>query len=298
MPDQSSSDGSNAKNSDPEDILRAAARLGDAPLDIAEVALAFAAMDQSGDQSGAPTERYRRELQAMSDAVADRVAAVVDGGCTEQRAGQRAACVSQVLGEDLSFKGDTATYDDPQNANLMRVIDRRKGLPVALGILYIHAARCQGWFAEGLNFPNHFLIRIRLDGSQVILDPFHQGRAMDAPALRGLIRDMSNGKSDLTPEATQAVPDRQVLLRLQNNIKLRLYQSAGFTQALAVLGRMRILAPDLIDLQREAGMVNARVGNLGAAITLLRGYLEHPQASDASRHETARVLRDLEKRLN
>jgi hypothetical protein len=61
---------------------------------------------------------------------------------------------------------------------------------------------------------------------------------------------------------------------------------------------MRILAPDLIDLQREAGMVNARIGNLGAAITLLRGYLEHPEASGAYQHETARVLQDLEKRLN
>ncbi|MDE0809335.1 MAG: transglutaminase-like domain-containing protein [Alphaproteobacteria bacterium] len=290
MPDQPSSNGPSEKNLDPEEVLHAAARFGDAPLDIAEVALAFAALDRPG----VLTDRYRQELQAMSDAVTDRLAAVVDDSSAEQRA----ACVSQVLGENLSFKGDSATYDDPRNANLMHVIDRRKGLPVALGILYIHTARCQGWWVEGLNFPNHFLIRIRLDGSQVILDPFHQGRVMDAPALRGLIRDMSNGKTELTPAATQAVPDRQVLLRLQNNIKLRLYQSAGFTRALAVLERMRILAPDLIDLQREAGMVNARIGNLGAAITLLRGYLEYPEASAASRHETARVLRDLEKRLN
>ena len=290
MPDQPSSNGPNEKNSDPEEVLHAAARFGDAPLDIAEVALAFAALDRPG----VLTDRYRQELQAMSDAVHDRLAAVVDDGSAEQRA----TCVSQVLGEDLSFKGDSATYDDPRNANLMHVIDRRKGLPVALGILYIHIARCQGWRAEGLNFPNHFLIRIHLDASQFILDPFHQGRAMDALALRGLIRDMSNGKADLTPAATKAVSDRQVLLRLQNNVKLRLYQSAGFTRALAVLERMRILAPDLIDLQREAGMVNARIGNLGAAITLLRGYLEHPEASGAYQHEAARVLQDLEKRLN
>jgi regulator of sirC expression with transglutaminase-like and TPR domain len=290
MPDQPSSNGSSEKNLDPEEVLHAAARFGDAPLDIAEVALAFAALDRPG----VLTDRYRQELQAMSDAVHDRLVAVVDRGSAEQQA----TCVSQVLGEDLSFKGDSATYDDPRNANLMHVIDRRKGLPVALGVLYIHTARCQGWWAEGLNFPNHFLIRIQLDGSQVILDPFHQGRVMDAPALRGLIRDMSNGKTELTPAATQAVSDRQVLLRMQNNIKLRLYQSAGFTRALAVLERMRILAPDLIDLQREAGMVNAQIGNLGAATTLLRGYLEHPDASDASRHETVRVLRDLEKRLN
>lgn len=282
--------GPKADHSDPSEILRAAARLGDAPLDIAEVALAFAAMDRPG----VPLERYRLDLAAMTEAVGDRLSALAADASPEERV----ARVSGVLANDLSYKGDTSTYDDPQNANLMRVIDRRKGLPVALGILYIHVARGQNWWAEGLNFPNHFLIRVRLGGDQVILDPFHQGRLMDAPALRALIRDMSNGRAELTPAATEAVSDRHVLLRLQNNIKLRFYQSERFTDALAVLERMRMLAPDLFQFQREAGMVNARIGNLGAAITLLRDYLENGEAGDTARHETARVLRDLENRLN
>ena len=33
-----------------------------------------------------------------------------------------------------------ATFDDPQNADLISVIDRRRGLPVSLGILYIDLA--------------------------------------------------------------------------------------------------------------------------------------------------------------
>lgn len=275
---------------DPEEILRAAARLGDNPLDIAEVALALAAMDRPG----VPIDRYRQDLSNMAKSVAKQVALLSDNASSEDRAG----CVARVLAWDLAFKGDTQTYDDSQNANLMRVMDRRKGLPVALGILYLHMARAQSWWAEGLNFPNHFLIRVRIGGERVILDPFHEGRPMDAPALRGLIRDMSDGKAELTPAATEAVSDRQVLLRLQNNIKLRLYQSQHFTEALAVLERMRMLAPDLIDFQREAGMVNARIGNLRAAITLLRDYLGNTGPSDAARHETARVLRDLENRLN
>lgn len=275
---------------DPEDILRAAAGRGDDPLDIAETALAFAAKDRPG----VPVTRYRDELSRMTEAVAARVASLAPNATSENQA----ACVSYVLAKELGFAGDSATYDDPQNANLMRVIDRRKGLPVALGILYIHVARGQGWWAEGINFPNHFLIRIRIGAEQVIVDPFHRGRLMDAPALRGLLQDMSNGKAELTPAATQAVSDRQVLLRLQNNIKLRLYQNERFTEGLEVLERMRLLAPDLSDLQREAGMVNARIGNLGAAITLLRDYLEHGDAGATARHETARVLMDLEKRLN
>jgi len=283
-------DNTDPKEYDPTEILRSAAAQGDEPFDIAETALAFAAMDRPG----VPVGRYRDILSKMTEAVADLVASLGSDAGPEEQAAQ----VSRILAEEHGFAGDSATYDDPRNANLMLVLDRRKGLPVALGILYIHVARGQNWWAEGLNFPNHFLIRTRIGAEQVIIDPFHRGRLMDAPALRALIQDMSNGKAGLTPAATQAVSDRQVLLRLQNNIKLRLYRDNRFTEGLVVLERMRLLAPDIHDFQREAGMVNARIGNLGAAITLLRDYLEHGDGDATARHETARVLMDLEKRLN
>ena len=35
----------------------------------------------------------------------------------------------------------------------------RRGLPVALGIIYISAARTLGLQARGVNFPGHFLVR-------------------------------------------------------------------------------------------------------------------------------------------
>ncbi len=41
----------------------------------------------------------------------------------------------------------------------MRVIDRRRGLPVALAILYLHAARGQGWAADALRFTGHVVVR-------------------------------------------------------------------------------------------------------------------------------------------
>ena len=44
----------------------------------------------------------------------------------------------------------------PENANLLQVIDRRIGLPVSLGILYIHAGRAQGWAVDGAGLPRPF----------------------------------------------------------------------------------------------------------------------------------------------
>ena len=45
--------------------------------------------------------------------------------------------LAEVIARSYGYRGDSDTYDDLQNADLVRVIERRKGLPVALSILYL-----------------------------------------------------------------------------------------------------------------------------------------------------------------
>src|SRR6516162_9990102 len=151
------------------------------------------------------------------------------------------------------YSGDELSYDDLQNANLMRVVDRRKGLPVALGILYIHAARAQGWDIAGLAFPGHFLVRLADGAGRVIVDPFHAGQICGASELRELLKAAAGRDSELLPEHYEPVSDREVLLRLQNNLKARLLQAQQNDRALMVVETMLMLAPDLAELWREAG---------------------------------------------
>lgn len=103
---------------------------------------------------------------------------------TAEKEAEPAAALAEAMRRQ-GYAGDVLTYDDLQNANLIRVIDRRKGLPVALGILWIHAARARGWRADGLAFPGHFLVRLE---HRVIVDPFNEGRLCDAAFLRRLLR--------------------------------------------------------------------------------------------------------------
>src|SRR5258708_22889857 len=86
-----------------------------------------------------------------------------------------------------------------QNANLMRVIDRRKGLPVALGILYIHAARAQGWDMAGLAFPGHFLGPLQDAGTPRVLAPLHGGNPPRAAELPPLLEAIPRPEAALAP---------------------------------------------------------------------------------------------------
>ncbi len=252
---------------------------------IAEAALALAALDRPN----VDPERYHRHLEALARDVADEAASANDTAA-------RIRALNRVVLDKYGYRGDTLTYEDVQNANLMRVIDRRKGLPVALGILYLHGGRAQGWTMSGLAFPGHFLVRIEAEGERVIIDPFHGGRVQGAAELRDLLKAITGGDTELTPAYYAAVPDREVLLRLQNNVKLRLLESGQAEKALAVIETMLLFAPDRADLLREHGFINAELGNLRAAIVSLERFLEREHDSGL-RFATAAVVQDLKTRL-
>jgi regulator of sirC expression with transglutaminase-like and TPR domain len=267
------------------DYLKSLAPLGEAPWPIGEAALALASLDRPQ----VSLARYREHLLALaSDVAAAAVGAEARGG--------RAQALGAVIAGAYGYRGDSLTYDDLQNANLMRVIDRRKGLPVALGILYLHAGRAQGWELAGLAFPGHFLLRLEGRDGVAILDPFHDGAVKDAAELRALLKSVAGGSRELTAADYAAVPDREVLLRLQNNIKLRLLESGRREAGLSVIDSMLAMAPDRAELWRERGTVSASLGNLGAAIRSLEASLERERDS-TRRFATAALLQDLKTRL-
>ena len=180
----------------------------------------------------------------------------------------------------------------------MRVIDRKRGLPVALGILWIHTARKLGWSACGLAFPGHFLIRLDQGTARRVLDPFHGGVERDTGELRALLRRMTSADAELKPEHWAEVSDRQILLRLQNNIKLRLIQQGDAERGLEVLERMVAMAPADPGLIREAAMIEAHLGRLREAIRRLEHFIEAGNGTNAARHALAQTLQSLRRQLN
>ncbi len=247
-----------------QDILLAAGQASDDELDVAAVALALAALDCP-----------ERELAPYAAHLAEIAAAAASGCADSDHIDARADVLAQVISQQFGYTGDQASYNDMQNANLMQVIDRRKGLPVALGLLYIIAARAQGWACAGLNFPGHFLIRLELGSTRRILDPFNGGVKMEIPQLRSLLKGMAGEGAELLPEYYQPVSNRDVLLRLLNNIKGRAFQSNDFIRAADVLNRMRMISPAAAHLGYEHGMVHARLGNVPEALAAMRACIEH-----------------------
>jgi regulator of sirC expression with transglutaminase-like and TPR domain len=270
-----------------QDQLRQVGSLADAEIDLAGTALALAALERPE----VSLDRYHDHLARLTDAVAEQAAR------SPEDVEARVAALRAVLAEHYGYAGDTLTYDDLQNANLMRVIDRRKGLPVALGILYIGAARGLGWDIHGLNFPGHFLIRLNQAGERAILDPFNGGQTRTVMELRDLLKAGAGLDAELTPEHYATVGNRDILLRLQNNLKLRFLKSDRVDKAVEVLNGMLLFAPNEAGLWREAGLFQAYLGNLGAAVTALEHFMMLA-TNETLRHQTALLLQQLKTKLN
>ena len=201
----------------------------------------------------------------------------------------RVVALNGFLFDELGFHGNADDYYDPRNSYLNEVIDRRMGIPITLSILYLEIGRRIGLPLDGVSFPGHFLVRLRLRGAMLVLDPFTGGEAQSEADLRErLQRVIPAGESGGVPVAElpldpflEAASKRQILARLLRNLK-GIYREADQPQRLlAVLNRMRIVAPDAHGELRERGLLYQRLECFRAALSDLREYSAlEPEAPD------------------
>jgi regulator of sirC expression with transglutaminase-like and TPR domain len=125
----------------------------------------------------------------------------------------------------------------------------------------------------------------------------HRQAASALDHLRQMLKSQSSDKTELKPEHFMALDNRQVLLRLQNNIKVRRIQEGDLAGAERALQRMLWLSPGQVDLWRESGILNIRLDNLLTARRSLTRYLELAE-NDQQRQRAARLLQELSQQLH
>ena len=266
--------------------LAAIGGLADEAIDLAEAGLALGALDDAM-HGFARARAQLGELRERLTAFAARA----------ETARARAQLLSQILYDEAGFEGDRTSYDDPRNANIIRVIERRRGLPVALGLIYIHLGGAQGWDVRGLNVPGHFVIRISTADERVVQDPFNGGAQIETPQLRLLLKRAIGPEAELQPGHLVEVGRRDVLLRLQNNLKNRALGEGKLERVATILERMSLIAPADAAVWYERGLVESEMGHLGAAASALTTCLE--RAIDRQiRLNAETALAKLRRRLN
>jgi len=231
---------------------------------------------------GLDVERYLGEIERM----AARLRARLPQSCGAE---ERVVGLNQFLFHDLGFGGNTDEYYDPRNSYLNDVIDRKTGIPITLAILYMEVGRRAGLALEGVSFPGHFLVRLRLRGGVLVLDPFSGGTALSEAELRSrLQRVIPEGAAGRVPVAglpldqfLEPASKRQILARVLRNLKGIYRETDKPERMLDVLNRMVMVAPEAHAELRDRGLVYQRLECHRAALKDLKDYAERePEAPD------------------
>ena len=268
--------------------LEAIGLLPDTEIDIGDAALQLARID-------APDADWLAARAHLSDLARDAVS--LAGSIGTNDLSMRAEALAGLIAGRYAYAGDAETYDDLANANLIRVIERRKGLPVALGIIWLHTARAAGWGAHGVDFPAHFLVALEGKSIQAVIDVFAAGVTLDARDLRALLKRVEGDKAELRPGLLRPMNARRVLLRLQSNIMSRRLQAGDLPGALTCTEDMLRIAPEHADLWRQAAVMNQRLDRVGAALRCFDRFLRLVPEGDAATRVRG-AIDELRTRLN
>jgi len=179
---------------------------------------------------------------------------------------------------DLHFGGNLNHYYDPENSYLHRVLERRRGIPVSLAVLWLELAQGLGLPAHGVGFPGHFLVKVNLPHAQVVIDPF-SGQSLSREELQSRLDAW--GGSRVAPGASElslghylrAMPAREIVARMLHNLKEIHRMQGDWVRLVAVEDRLLVLLPQAWGEYRDRGLAQAELGQLGPALRDLETYL-------------------------
>lgn len=128
---------------------------------------------------------------------------------------ERCRVINRVLFHDEGFRGNREHYTDPFNSLLPQVLERRKGLPITLGIIYLLIAQRIGLELEPVGLPGHFVVGCFQEDEPFFIDPFEQGVFRTSGEIMAYVRQhkILPKASDLAP-----TPVREVLARCCRNL--------------------------------------------------------------------------------
>ncbi len=150
---------------------------------------------------------YRAQLDDFAEQVRPRVRKV--------EGFERSETLTRFMFGELGFLGNHEEYYDPDNSYLNRVIDRRRGIPIGLSVVYLLLAKRLGLPIFGVNMPVHFVVKYEDAQSEIFLDVFNGGIPFTKEAGVRSLR-----KAGIPPHAQyfDAARPTDILLRMVRNL--------------------------------------------------------------------------------
>ena len=256
----------------------------DEGVNLAEAALLIAAEEYPSLDIGG----YLGRIAQMAERVKDRVRLELEPIAVIEE-------LNRYLFEEEGFRGNSEDYYDPKNSFLNEVVDRRKGIPITLSILYMETAWRLDLPVVGVGLPGHFIVKYKTAAREILIDPYHRGTLLSEEDCQRTVDQIYQGKIAFHRGLLTSIPKTVILARMLNNLKGTYLRRKDFPRALAVVQRLMIIHPDSPTELRDRGLIYGEMQKTSQAIADLRRYLEVVGEAD-DRNAITEHLRQLQTR--
>ena len=209
---------------------------------------------------------YRGQLDTMADTVRERLQ---DAPLPEQQIAE----LNRYLFEEKRFTGNTEDYYALGNNFLNVVLEKKRGIPITLAVVYIEVGRRAGLPLVGVNFPSHFLVKYQREHLDILLDVFDKGIFMDEDRLRAKLRTTFGEDVPLAPSMLTEATDKEILARILRNLTHAYTQLEQYDKALTANERITWLVPDAAGDYRTLGYLYYKKHAYGESLTAFETYL-------------------------
>lgn len=245
----------------------------DEEIDLGEAALLIA----SEEYPDLDIAAYLARLDEMAATLKRRLRADISPADT-------IVALNRFLFDEHGFTGNAADYYDPRHSFLNEVLDRKRGIPLTLALVYMEVSRRIGLPVQGVSFPAHFLVKCRLREGTVVLDPYAKGKSLSLDDLKQRFKNLRHGvevpQSSIT-EMLATASNKEILVRMLRNLKGIYSHHKEWLKALAATDRIITVMPNLAEEYRDRGMIYLSLECFRAALFDLQAYIKMlPEAAD------------------
>ena len=214
-------------------------------------------------------QHYQHKLDAMAVEMQSRIASGMDEQARIQQ-------LNDYFYDELGFGGDKQDYYLPDNSLLNQVIERRRGIPITLAVIYLKLAPAAGLDAYGIGFPGHYLLGVHSSQEDIILDPFDHGQVLEHSQLRNMLQQLTQGMVDesLLAQNLQPAEKSDTVVRMLRNLKQIYIEAQKVELALSCIEMILSIIPEAPDELRDRGMIYQHIEYTQGAINDLTRYLK------------------------
>ncbi len=225
-------------------------------------------------------EHYLRRLDSLAQKV--QVSFALPPLCAAERR-EVLRAIGKVLYEQQGFQPAREDYHDPANSLLDQVLDRRRGIPLTLALVFQAVALRLGVDVYGVCTPGHFMLGCKLQGRCWYIDAFNYGELLTQEQCRRRVEQMSGPQQWQKGHFRRASP-RQMIVRLLRNLKNAWVMQDSWANALCVQKRLMLLCPQEACEYRDMGLILLRNGQPHRALRYLLPYQQaHPDEAELLR---------------